>query len=45
MGETGQRLTHSIWLHRFLDSRTRSILGKVKSRQESVSLKFAVDVH
>lgn len=38
MGETGQILTHNIWPPRFLDSSTRSILGKVKNRQEGTSV-------
>lgn len=40
MGETGQRLIHSIWPHRFLDSPTHNIPGKVKGRQEMDSLNF-----
>lgn len=40
VGEAGQRLTHSIWPRRFLDSCTQSILSKVKGRQESDSLNF-----
>lgn len=47
--EAGQRLTPSIWPHRFLDMHTQHILGKVKGRPESDSLSFcgccALDVY
>lgn len=36
--ESGQRLTPTIWPHRFLDMHTQHILGKVKGRPENDSL-------